>query len=361
MQKLSPKICILVDSLSKGGAEKAAAELSNLLFKNGNSNVFIISLKDDITYSYSGQLINLGLGESKIKIVKQIRKTLSLRKALREINPSCVLDFRMRCRVVMEYVLHRLVFDREKMVYVIQNYNIDWHIPKGNFFFKRYTKGQIVAVSKGIKLKLESDYSFKNVTYIPNFIDFGLVNKMSTLYNVTEENYIVAIGRLTNHTKQHDKLIKAYSKSNLPAKNIKLLILGEGNDKDNLENLIEELSLKGMVIMKGYLENPFPYLKKAKFKVLSSKVEGLPLSIIEALAIGTPVVSFDCKTGPSEMINGKNGILVEDQNFEAFKNAMELLISDENKLLELKINAQKYITEYSSEVNLGLWKNLIVN
>lgn len=357
---MSSKICILTDSLSVGGAEKAAAELSNLLF-NDNKEVVIISLRQNITYPYSGKLINLGENEPKSKLLKQINKLILLRKFIRKEKPDYIIDFRMRCRRLMEFMLHKLVFDNENMIYVVQNYNVSWHVPKGNWFRNRYEKGKIIAVSKDVKSLLEDNYGFKNVSYIPNFVNDYEIKQMSSLYEVKEGKYIIALGRLTNTIKQHDLLIEAYSKTNLPEKGVNLLILGEGKDYAYLQNLIKTKSLQSCVKLMGYVNNPYPYVKNALFKVLSSKVEGMPLSIIEALVLNTPVISFNCKSGPSDMIvDNVNGILVKDQDFEALKATLEFLIENDKALERLKNSDNKsLIKDYTPETNLLLWQKLL--
>lgn len=355
----SKKIVIVVDCLSGGGAEKAAGVLSNMLVEK-QFHVIIISLKDEITYSYSGDLINLGENHSKFKRLKQIQKTVRLRKHIKKIQPDYILDFRTRSRVVMELLLHWLVWPSQKMIYLIQNYHVHWHLPKGRIFKKIYSKGKIVAVSKDIKILLESEYGFKNVTYIPNIIDFESIKALAEKEKPIEDNYIISIGRLRNDVKQHDKLIEAYSKTSLPKQGIKLFILGDGPYKDDLEQLIKELKMENHVKLLGFKDNPYTFLKQALFKVLCSKVEGFPLVLLESLALETPVISFNCKSGPSEMIiNNENGLLIEDQNFDALQDAIENLATNTELLLSLTKKTRNSLKRYYKKGNFTLWKPLL--
>jgi glycosyltransferase involved in cell wall biosynthesis len=91
-----------------------------------------------------------------------------------------------------------------------------------------------------------------------------------------------------------------------------LLILGEGRERRHLERLVSHLNLKGAVSLPGFLKNPFPYMQRASLLALSSICEGLPVALVEALALGIPVVATDCPSGPREILdNGRFGRLTQ--------------------------------------------------
>lgn len=358
-QESVKKIVLIVDCLSQGGAEKSAAILSQNFTDKGHK-VTIISLRNDITYNFSGALINLGLNEYKFKPLKQLQKLFRLRKVIKQLNSDYVIDFRFRGRYFMELLLHLFVWQSKKMIFTVQSFNVDWHIPQGPFIKQFYEKSKIVAVSKEIKNKLEHTYKFNDVTYIPNTINIEEINNLILNSKVPHDDYIIAVGRLTNDIKQFDKLIKVYASSTLISKNIKLYILGEGKDRIVLQNLINELNINHMVKLLGYKTNPYPYIGHAKFKVLCSKTEGLPMVILEALCLNTPVVSFNCKSGPSEMIvHGENGLLIENQDFKALKKAIEALINNFNELESLKKQKGVLPPIYLAENNYKLWEQIL--
>lgn len=358
-QKSSKKICIVVDCLSKGGAEKIAGVLSEILFNKGGYDITIISLRDDISYPYSGTLINLGVNVSNFKIVKQVQKFFRLKKHIKQLNSDYVIDFRTRSRIIMEGLLHLFVWESKKMIFTVHNYHIDWHLPKGRFFVEYYKKGKVVAVSKSIKKLLEDSYGFNNVTFIPNVVNEAHIKSLAIRKEINN-NYIIAIARLLNDVKQLDKLILTYSKTSLAKQGVKLYILGDGPDKENLNSLINKLQLKEHVKLLGFVENPYPYIKQAMFKVLCSKVEGLPMVILEALTLNTPVISFNCNSGPSEMIDHNvNGILVQDQDFDKLKKAIEYLANNEVVLNSFKQNTSANLEFYSEENHYKKWKTLL--
>lgn len=117
-----------------------------------------------------------------------------------------------------------------------------------------------------------------------------------------EPPVILGVGRLSEQ-KDFATLIRAFSlvRKRRPAR---LVILGEGEQRSSLEALVQELGLEQDVDMPGFMDNPFKYMKRAAVFVLSSRWEGLPNVLIQALAIGTPVVSTDCPSGPAEILEG---------------------------------------------------------
>jgi len=132
---------------------------------------------------------------------------------------------------------------------------------------------------------------------------------------------ILAVGRLTK-AKDYPTLLKAFSlvRQVRPAK---LLILGEGEERANLERLAIELGIQNDVSMPGFVDNPFAFMSKASVFVLSSAWEGLPTVLVEALACGCPVVATDCRSGPREILdNGRYGRLVPVGDHEALAKAI---------------------------------------
>ncbi len=124
-----------------------------------------------------------------------------------------------------------------------------------------------------------------------------------------EKPIVIGVGRLTKE-KDFETLIKAFAlvKKEIDAR---LVILGEGEERAKLEKLVKKLGLQNSVWMPGFVNNPYKYIAKADVFVLSSLYEGLPNVLIEAIAVGTPVISTDCLSGPREiLLDGKGGDLV---------------------------------------------------
>lgn len=133
---------------------------------------------------------------------------------------------------------------------------------------------------------------------------------------------VLAVGRLTKQ-KDFPALIQAFAqvRQTRPAR---LLILGEGPDRPALEALAKKLSLGSDIAMPGFVENPYAYMSRASLYVLSSRWEGLPTVLIEALCCGAPVIATDCPSGPREILaDGLYGLLVPLENVTALAQAID--------------------------------------
>lgn len=137
--------------------------------------------------------------------------------------------------------------------------------------------------------------------------------------------FFLAVGRLTQQ-KDFPTLIRAFAQVR-KHRSAKLLILGEGPDRAMLETLVKELGLEQEVSLYGFVENPYVFMKRAKAFILSSRWEGLPTVLIEALFCGVPTIATDCPSGPREILaGGKYGKLIPVQDEAALAEALELAL-----------------------------------
>lgn len=149
---------------------------------------------------------------------------------------------------------------------------------------------------------------------------------------------VLGVGRLTEQ-KDFVTLIKAFSRVRAQRR-VRLLILGEGEDRRKLEQIAGELGVTADVSLPGFVDNPFCYMRRARLFVLSSRWEGLPGVLIQAMASGTPVVSTDCPTGPREILeNGRWGRLVPVGDATALGEAMDDALKERKRpIVSLRAN-----------------------
>ena len=162
---------------------------------------------------------------------------------------------------------------------------------------------------------------------------------------------ILGVGKLEAQ-KDFPNLIRAFAQIRA-VQEARLIILGWGPDRSKLEDLIKELNLEDDVDLPGYTQNPYAYMAKASVFVLSSAWEGLPTVLIEAMALGTPVISTDCESGPSEILaGGKYGHLVPVGDSQALADAILQVLSGNSKSVDsswleqftLETATQKYLS-----------------
>ena len=149
---------------------------------------------------------------------------------------------------------------------------------------------------------------------------------------------IAAMGRLTTQ-KGFDMLIEVFAKLLCYHNDWNLVIMGEGVLKDELKSITRELNIERSVVFAGRVENPFSILSRCDLFVLSSRFEGFPNALLEAMACGLPVVSFDCPTGPNMIIQHEiNGLLIPPEDKDKLEKALHRLM--ENKSLRQRMGNQ---------------------
>lgn len=193
----------------------------------------------------------------------------------------------------------------------------------------------VVAVSQGVAddlvRTLGIDATRVKVIYNP-VVDETLFDKAKQplehpWFKQGEPPVVLAVGRLTEQ-KDFETLIRAFAV--VRAKRVvRLLILGEGELRFQLETLVNQLGLKDDVALPGFVANPFGYMARASVFVLSSRWEGLPTVLLEAMACGAQVVSTDCPSGPREILeDGKWGLLVPVENVSTLAQAITLKLDE---------------------------------
>ena len=355
------KIALIGYRLSHGGAEKVMALLSQFFEKKGIEIHNIIVL-DEVSYSYSGKIVNLGKMKNGTNgLFNKWNRLVFLKRYLDENNFDFIIDFRFRIKPIQELIIAKWLY-KTKSIFMVHSYLIDHYMPNWSFL-TRFMYGdcyKLVSITNESKALIERKHHLKNVVRIYNPIDIDAIVEKSLEFNELPYDYIIGVGQMETNIKQFDKLIEAYSESILPKSNIHLVLLGEGEQKITLQKLAKQSNIDDKVHFLGYQNNPFKYIKKAKFFVLSSLNEGLPNVILESLACGTPVVAFDCLSGPNEMIqHQENGLLVENQNVDKLTEAMNLFIEDENLYRYCKQNAPQSVQSFSVLAIGQQWLNLM--
>ena len=176
-----------------------------------------------------------------------------------------------------------------------------------------------------------------------------------------QRNTAVAVGRL-GREKGFDLLLDAYARSKLTEAGWQLVILGDGPERDSLQRRIEQLGLQGSVLMPGIVKNPEQWLQHAQLFVLSSRFEGFPNALLEAMQCGLPVAAFDCPSGPGEIVrHEQTGLLVPAGDADALAAAITRLANDADLRQRLgNAAAADVASRFSLQQIASMWEALLV-
>lgn len=347
------KITIILPDLRGGGAERLHVNLANDWVKRGFIVEFVLMQKRGELLSLLSEHTNVtSLGVDRIR-----QFILPLQKHLRRSQPDIILSamWPLTSATVIAWLLsgkHGRLFlsDHNHLsISCIRELNVS------PFFLKVLIRATypfangIIAVSRGVKKDLchLGRFSDAQIKVIYNPAATGVSSLRETpemsdkIWGPSYNHHILSVGTLKK-VKDHATLIRAFARLSSTL-NAKLMILGDGLLKEELESLISELKLQDRVSMPGFISDPYPWFRSADLFVLSSQREGFGNVIVEALECGVPVVSTDCPSGPSEILeNGRFGKLVPIGDPDAMSSAMEKALAGQHDRGYLMARAKKF-------------------
>ena len=332
--------------MKSGGAERTIAYLSNWLSKN--NDVTICSYENDIFYHIENSvMIKTSSFVSSTntcilnRLINYIRIKAFVSKTISGFKPDVVIS------LLTSNVRH-LPRRRNFALITSERSNPNYCFNKKEIFRKRHA----FEISDGIVFqtkRVQDVYSsFYNKSIV---IENAIGNEYVYKYKASEnkEPVIAAIGRL-HPAKDYVTLIKAFEIVHQSFPNYCLVIYGDGQEKEKLVTLLTELDLKSFV--KFYLPctDAIYKIKDATCYCLSSKYEGMPNALMEAMAMGIPCVSTDCQYGPAELItNNYNGLLVPVGDYRQMATAIIDLIKNHALASKISTNGKKILETHSVE------------
>lgn len=223
----------------------------------------------------------------------------------------------------------------------------------------------VVCISKGVRKDLEGYFHFsKNrLMVLYDGIDIQHVRLLShkkinsKFINIlASANYIVSFGRL-DERKNISSLLYVFKQILKTSPDLKLVIIGRGEEKEKLESLVTNLNIKNNIIFLGFLDNPYPYIKFAKAFIFTSHYEGFGLTIIEAMACGVPIISVDCPHGPREILEGDitNKSIPLSKPFEA---KYGILTPQLNSKKNIKLMANQIINLLNNKEKIKYYRSM---
>jgi len=326
------KIFFIIPNLSFGGQERVASRLSLELSKN--YEIYFTLFDKKIAYPYNGYILDLNSpasGNIVSKAWNVIKRIYKLNELVKELKPKAVISFGESANLV------NLLTPKNGIKTVISiRQDFSQNIEVGKFYKSFYLLNYkilykkadiIITVSKQLEFELKNLLKSEKIKTIYNPIEVEEIKKKALegldLYEFIKEfPYLITVGRLTKQKGQW-YLLRIFKELKEKYKDLKLLILGEGELKNYLVGLSETLGLKTYVwdrdnlnktynvYFLGFQKNPYKFIKHSKLFVFTSLWEGFPNVLIETLAVGKPIVSTDCRTGPREILAPKTDFLLE--------------------------------------------------
>jgi exopolysaccharide biosynthesis WecB/TagA/CpsF family protein len=353
---------VFKDFKPDGGVERVQRQLANQFCLDGQQVTFFIMNGERADTAPTDTIRQIGEPCS-WGVFSVLNSALSLRRIIRQQQVTHVIAAKElanlctrlatlggNCRVI--YTRHAALDSAEQtlnpaLLAILYSFYLLGH-------------GQVVTVSHGLKAGLTRrvPWGKTRIKHCPNAVVTEQLSAKAAcpLPAHLPSNYLLAVGRLTEE-KGFDLLLTAYAKALSQRPLPDLVLVGAGPEHGALHKQADQLGIAGRVHFTGFLSNPYPLIKQARFFVLSSRHEGLPTALIEALALGTPVLAADCDTGPRELLdNGRLGILVKANDVEALAEGIIQALNHSNGLRAAHLEVIKqYTSQQAAQAYYHVW------
>ena len=348
------------DITRNGGTERVTTLIANELQKNEKYNISIISLterNDDIYFNLDKSIPHYKLYD---KVVSGLFHFMGYTKRLKNIIRENNIDLLIDIDGIID--MYSVPIRKKTGVKIIswEHFNV-YHHP--NPWLRKVVRKYAVPRVDAIVTLTEEDKGYYekefNIKCPIQSIYNPVIWKQETHEYDINSKILLSAGRLTNQ--------KGFDISIEVAKNVmtknpdwKWIILGEGEDRQLLEKKIQEYGLVEQVLLPGNKNNIEDYYMKSSMFVMTSRYEGLPMTLLETKPYKLPIVSFKCKTGPSELVrDGINGYLIKENDIEGMSTKINELINDSNKRIDFSENALLDTEKFKLDSIIKQWETLI--
>jgi glycosyltransferase involved in cell wall biosynthesis len=362
------KIALITLSFDAGGAEKIFSRIiSNL---HADYELTIITFYERGVHLDTIKNLQVKLFSLHAEKGNTINFVIRLRKILRKEKPSAIFSFLYYPNIITSLArlglpVYHFPSERSNHRVYLTN-SIKHKIWKVMLKFSYRKAKKIIALSEVMKNFIAEDFAIPpdKISVIYNGINADELERLAS-QPVTDVNFspdiktIIAVGRHTE-AKNYPLLIKAFQLLHNKQKNIQLLIVGSGELQDQTEKLVNDSKLSENIHLLGFRHNPYAYVSKADCFVLSSKWEGFPNALIEAMYINGHVVSTDCPTGPGEIITNKfDGLLCANDDAVALAEVLDEICFNVDLRKSLYLNSRITIKKFDEQLMIEKYKNLI--
>lgn len=320
------KALFMINSLNNGGAERVAVNMADELIKQGFEVHFILMKNDtscDKQYNINKnfKIFNLDI-TGRNRFIKMFFSLSKINKIIIDNEKDGEYSL-ITSHLPMSNILTRFSRVGNRAIYVLHT-SMKLYDKRFSYLFKKgvniiYGKRKVVTVSKGLAKEVIEKYGLEkqNVKVIYNPINIEMINKLVNEDVDIDEKYFLCVGRLSNEKRQ-DRCIEIFYKGGF-FKQYKLVLCGTGPNEKRLREYAKKKGIEDRVVFMGWQNNIYKWMKKAEILLVTSDIEAFPMNLIEAMSIGTRIVSSNCDFGPNEiLIDEYNKYLVETNNIEKY-------------------------------------------
>lgn len=361
------KLALVASSLSAGGAERMISEMANYWAAAGHdvSVVTIASAAQDqyrLLPNVRRVALDLLWGSRNTfdSVRANVARQRGIRRALRDLNPRVIISFidQTNVRVIAALLCSGIP--------VIVSERIDprqHQMSRGWSMLRRMIypfADALVVQTSGVGQWAQTVIQRRKIHVVPNFVRDGCPKSHETDHQQFRgSKTIIGMGRL-DQQKGFDLMIEAFARAGGPELGWQLVVLGDGPERLRLERLGHSLGLQGHLQMPGIVREPFYWLKQADLFVLSSRYEGFPNALLDAMACGLPSIAFDCQSGPSEIIrHDLDGLLVPAGDVPALAEAIHRLMQSAEDRRRLAMRAPEVKQRFSRVDVMCRWERVI--
>lgn len=360
-------ITLVTTTFGAGGAERVLSIMANYWAEQGkNITLITLSTQSSDWYELHPRVKRVGLDDISFSahigqaIRDNIGRIMRLRRALRKTHPDVVISFLDTTNVltlIASWGLGIPIIVSERNDPYRNTIGWAWNGLRSLLY--RYADA-VVVQSCAIRDWALKITGVKTIHVIPNPVTPLCNGSKQVSRSHGSTHMVAAMGRLVRQ-KGFDILIEAFGRCAGRHADWSLVILGEGPNRVSLQTLAADLGIADRVKLVGQIPEPGTILKGADLFVLSSRYEGFPNALLEAMACQLPVVSTDCSGGgPREIIrDGVDGILVPADDVAALAGAMDRLMADSNERRRLGARAYEIIERFSAEKIMKMWDELV--
>jgi GalNAc-alpha-(1->4)-GalNAc-alpha-(1->3)-diNAcBac-PP-undecaprenol alpha-1,4-N-acetyl-D-galactosaminyltransferase len=360
------RIALAVFSLEAGGAERVLSLMANHWSLAGHEVVVVTlesSSKDFYALDPGVHRVAHGETSSRSNVVKgsltYLRWIRWLRRSFRTVDPQVTVSFLDKMNLLVLLATMRLKFP------VVVSERIDPEmqpLPAGLDLIRKplYRRaGRVVVQTERAAAWARRFVSADRIRVISNPVTPPIRDAKGKAPLRLDRPCLVAAGRL-DHQKGFDLLLQSFALTSPQHPDWSLVIFGKGPGRNDLEELRDALGLSERVEMPGVVRDLPAVLSEADLFVLSSRWEGFPNALLEAMAAGLAVVSFDCRSGPREIItDGEDGVLVPPEDVNALARAIDRLMSDASERRRLGEHARRVGERFALDKVMAMWDDVV--